>query len=401
MAMIPGQRRFVAKMVGIILVLAVLAAGIVACEDWPSQNLEIRDWYDLDAVRENLTGNHRLMNDLDAATAGYEELAGPAANGGKGWRPIGHCEGGSTYLFVGRVDGQGYEIRDLFINRPDESCVGVFGTLGNLYRAEKGIIENVGVANATVTGGRFVGGLVGHSLGYTSSTVSNCYVTGSVAGNSSVGGLVGLNHGTVGGCYYMGNVTGITKVGGLIGSNRDTVSNSYSAGSVIGNSDVGGLLGYSPFGPVSNCYSTGNVSGHEHVGGLVGNNGDTVSNSYSAGSVIGNSDVGGLLGYNHYGTVSNCYSTGNVSGHEHVGGLIGSNDVSKVRDSFWDTETSGQSMSDGGTGKNTTEMQDIATFSGANWNIMTVADPGARNAAYIWNIVNGVTYPFLSWEPVA
>jgi len=45
----------------------------------PSQNLEIQTWYDLDAVRDNLAGNHTLMNDLDATTAGYQELAGRAA----------------------------------------------------------------------------------------------------------------------------------------------------------------------------------------------------------------------------------------------------------------------------------------------------------------------------------
>jgi hypothetical protein len=45
-------------------------------------------------------------------------------------------------------------------------------------------------------------------------------------------------------------------------------------------------------------------------------------------------------------------------------------------------------------------MQDIATFSGAGWDIIAVADPGTRNPAYTWNIVYGVTYPFLSWQLV-
>ena len=66
--------------------------------------------------------------------------------------------------------------------------------------------------------------------------------------------------------------------------------------------------------------------------------------------------------------------------------------------SFWDTETSGQATSDGGTGKSTAEMQSIATFSGAGWNIIAVANLGIRNPSYIWNIVDDETYPFLSWE---
>jgi methionine-R-sulfoxide reductase len=40
-------------------------------------------------------------------------------------------------------------------------------------------------------------------------------------------------------------------------------------------------------------------------------------------------------------------------------------------------------------------MMGIATFSGAAWKISAVANSGMRNPAYIWNIVNGTTYPFL------
>jgi hypothetical protein len=86
-----------------------------------------------------------------------------------------------------------------------------------------------------------------------------------------------------------------------------------------------------------------------------------------------------------------------VTGATLVGGLVGVN-IGTISNSFWDTETSGQSTSDGGTGKNTTEMQDITTFSGAGWDIIAVANPGTRNPSYIWNIVDDETYPFLSWQ---
>jgi hypothetical protein len=96
------------------------------------------------------------------------------------------------------------------------------------------------------------------------------------------------------------------------------------------------------------------------------------------------------------GTVSNSYSTGGVIGNSEVGGLVGWNDGT-VSNSFWDTATSGQAASAGGTGKITLGMQDIGTFSGVGWNITEVA-LNQTNPAYIWNIVNGVTYPFLSWQ---
>jgi hypothetical protein len=205
------------------------------------------------------------------------------------------------------------------------------------------------------------------------------------------------------------NITGTSFVGGLVGVNREgTVSNSYSTGSINGSAttstisyeeDVGGLVGANWKGTVSDSYFNGSVNGFREVGGLVGDNYEgTVSNSYSTGNVTGSEHVGGLVGWNKVGIVRNSYSTGSVNGFRCVGGLAGLN-YGTVYNSFWDTETSGRSSSDGGTGKNTTEMKDITTFSGAGWNIIEVA-LNETNPAYIWNIINGVTYPFLSWQPV-
>jgi len=687
------------KRLSIFLITVALIAGMAGCVP-PSQNLEIQDWYDLDAVRNNLAGNHILMNDLDSTTAGYEELASPTANQGKGWEPIGSFH---VYPFTGTFNGQGYEIKDLFINRPNECAVGLFngvgegghiegvgvvnanvtgsleavwhgcdsagslvginlGTVNNCYStgsvtcewdvgglvgenhgsvsnsyysgnvtsnvsggglvgvnggtvinsyyncdevlingekiitigalfgedfhqwlandksldvnerlsqengyylindvsdfkhllafgqddtlkfrltndldlgdepnfyipylagefdgnghkisnlsfnfgfvynvglfgylAPGGKVSGLGIENVNITAAWYVGGLVGlneagtvsncsatgivtriesihDSEGYSNGrgglvgrskgivsdsyfngnvtgvdfvgglvgdnhfgtvsnsystgtmtgtwgtgglvgsnwggTVINSYSTGNVTGESWVGGLVGRNdalkdagEGTVNNCYAIGNVTGDSGVGGLVGGNgQGSVSNSYSTGNVSGDKSVGGLVGFSYKGTVSNSCSTGSVSGNVSVGGLLGKTWyGTVSNSYSTGSVTGNDDVGGLVGANWDGTVSNSYSTGSVTGNADVGGLVGWNKEGTVRKSFWDTETSGQATSDGGTGKSTAEMQDIATFSGAGWNIIAVA-PNQTNNAYIWNIVDGQTYPFLSWE---
>jgi hypothetical protein len=284
----------------VFLITVALIAGMAGCvytplpyTPLPSQNLEIRTWYDLNAVRNNLAGNHTLMNDLDSATAGYEELAGPTANGGKGWHPIG--------TFTGSFDGQGYEIHNLFINRPDEGAVGLFRVVG-----EGGRIEDIGVVNVTAVGESFGGGLAGSNYG----TISNCYVTGSVSGGDQcIGGLVGINEETVNNCYSAGSVTGGFFVGGLVGlHDNGNVSNSYSTGSVTGDGAVGGLVGYIFSGTVSNSYATGSVTGNKSVGGLVGSNEEgTVSNCYATGSVTGNSYVGGLVGWSlptdNYGSI--------------------------------------------------------------------------------------------------
>jgi hypothetical protein len=414
MKIISGSRRrcHVARISTFFIVVALIA-GMVGCEPLPPAQ-EIRDWYDLDAVRDNPGGSYLLMNDLDSTTAGYEDLASPIANGGKGWEPIGiEVYPSIDDPFTGTFDGQGYEISDLCINRVDEWELGLFGYV------EGGRIKDTGVVNVTVTGKGEVGGLVGENYGTVSNsytkgsvtgtqrvgglvglnrkTISNSYSTGNNTGNSGVGGLVGMNWETISNSYATGNVTGDEYVGGLVGVNSGTLSNSYSIGNITGNSTVGGLVGFNDFdAAVSNSYAKGSVTGDELVGGLMGCNLGTVSNSYAISSVTGDECVGGLIG-GHAGTVSDSYSTGNVTGYENFGGLVGYNDEGTVSNSFWDTQTSGQSTSDGGTGKTTTEMQDFTTFSSAGWNIIVVT-LNQTNPTYIWNIVNGLTYPFLRWQ---
>jgi len=298
---------------------------------------QIADWWHLDNVRNYLSSHFIVINDLDLGSIGYTELASATANEGKGWQPIGTIAVNDA--FVGSFDGQGYEIGDLFIDRPDESDVGLFGVV-----EEGGVIENVGVVN--------------------------------------------------------GNVTGSNNAGGLVGKNEGTVSNSYSAGNVTGNANVGGLVGWNFKGTVTDTYSTGNVTGLDNVGGLTGKNSGTASNSYATGSVTGDDNVGGLAGKNdNTGTVSNSYSTGNMTGNMHVGGLIGRNQGIAESNSFWDTQTSGQGSSDGGIGKTTEEMMDFDTFDDVGWHITTV-DPGETNPTYTWNIIDDETYPFLSWQSV-
>jgi len=263
----------------------------------------------------------------------------------------------------GEFDGDGHNISNLNVDLYFAFGVGLFG-----YIAWGGSVSDVGAENVHITGDWTTGGLAGHNEG----AVSNSHSTGSVHGHEyEVGGLVGYNGGIVTNSYSSNDVSGMFDVGGLVGLNEWMMSNSYSTGDVAGDQYVGGLVGYNG-DTLSKCYSTGNVTGY-YAGGLVGQNSGTVDNSYSTGNVTDSSGVGGLVGYSSGGTATN---------------------------SFWDTETSGQTTSAGGTGKNTTEMKDFTTFSGATWDIFAVGGPGDRNTGYIWNIVDDVTYPFLSWQPV-
>ncbi len=239
---------------GVVLVVAALVTALAGCVERPSEDLEIRDWYDLDAVRRNLSGNHRLMNDLDSTTPGYEELAGPTANDGKGWQPIGPRVFPYRVDFSGSFDGQGYEIRDLFVNRPEENQVGLFGSV------LAGRIENIGLTNASVIGNRRVGGLVGY---YLKGIVSQSHFRGNVTGVEIVGGLVGSHHfASIRDCHSAGNVTAQEVVGGLVGENEGIVENCYSTAVVIGDRHAGGLIGMGEH-PVSNSFWDVEASGIE------------------------------------------------------------------------------------------------------------------------------------------
>jgi len=355
--------------------------------------------------------NYELMVDIDASeTINWD--------GGKGFKPL---------RLFGKFNGNGHVIRNLYINRSGwgyEGYIGLIGILGvvgevkNLGLEDCWVIgnENVGglvgwnygsilssYSTGAVSGsGWYVGGLVGHNYG----SITNSYNTGAVSGGDYVGGLVGYNNGgSILSSYSTGAVSGSWDVGGLVGDNDDgSITSSYSTGAVSGSSSIGGLVGGNDYsGSILSSYSTGAVSGDDDVGGLVGVNRGGIESSYSTGAVSGDDDVGGLVGVNR-GGIESSYSTGAVScSGNSVGGLVGSNggtitnffypqylfhkglvgsNGGTITNSYWDVETSGQSSSDGGEGKPTVEMKQQATYVG--WDFVNV-----------WNIVEGITYPFL------
>ncbi|GBG10310.1 hypothetical protein PAT3040_05036 [Paenibacillus agaridevorans] len=147
-----------------------------------------------------LSGDYELMNDLDLA--------------GMDWNPIG--DGGQP--FTGTFEGNRSVIRNLTVDSTDDYA-GLFG-------ASSGIIRNIGLENAVISGGSLVGGLVGSNTGF----ISNAYVKGNVDGDEHVGGLVGLNSGAanVTFTYAAGLVSGNAYTGGLIGKNASgVVDDSY------------------------------------------------------------------------------------------------------------------------------------------------------------------------------
>jgi hypothetical protein len=375
-----GRHHYLAIVSTFLITLAFIAGTIsCSCGGGGGAIVEIQTWYDLDAVRNNLVGSYVLMNDLDDTTDGYDELVGETADG-KGWQPIG-TEGNA---FKGTFDGNGRTISDLFIDRPDEDEVGLFG------RVQEGVVENLGLVNVNVTGKKYVGALVGYSWKGTldsdirppgSKTYSDGIVTGEenvggLVGNnydgtvnqceSSVevflassapdedrwrtGGLVGLNSGTVLHCDYNGVVNGDHQVGGLVGMNENLVTivghveDCGGEYSVNGNFEVGGVAGRN-MGDIRRSLFKGDVNGIMIGDGLVALNEGTTVNAYSSDTEIPGSYIGGVVGVNG-GIVEDCSAEATVEGYQYVGGLAGANEGT-----LDDCSSSGDVTGDSDTGR--------------------------------------------------
>lgn len=229
-----------------------------------SNPYQISSWTQLNNVRNHLSSNYVLNNDLSNTTVGYVGI-------GDNWTPI--------PTFSGNFNGNSKIISDLVINKPSVSSVGLFSDAN-------GNISNLGLVNVNIEGSSSVGGLVGNQSG---GTISNSYSTGNVTASSYAGGLVGTQAGTISSSYSKANVSGFNRVGGLVGNCFGIISNSYATGNVIGTklagylegaTNVGGLVGLLGSGTITNSYSTGSVTGWSSLGGLVGQSTGVVSNSY-------------------------------------------------------------------------------------------------------------------------
>lgn len=240
----------------------------------------VEDIEQLQAIKDNLSGNYALRNSIDAtATKDWED---------GGFVSIG-SEGDS---FTGRLDGLDYNIFNLHIDRAGEDNVGLFGVVGS-----GAVVRNVSLVGGSITGGSDVGTLAGQVKD--EAQISNITNSASVTGVSNVGGIIGsagksvfeelVNTGTIAGTAENKE----NNAGGLIGSlTGGTLSGtSYNLGGVTGKgSNVGGLVGTASgatLGDGTNLiYNRLNVTGSYNVGGIVGSmTGTTVQNAENSGNV--------------------------------------------------------------------------------------------------------------------
>ena len=309
----------------------------------------------------NLSGNFKLANDISMETAGN-------------WVPVGT----ESDPFTGKIDGDGYKITGLKIDRQTEVYTGLFGYISGAA------ISNLAMEDVDIAGGRLAGAIAGYAL---NSAIINSYSTGDITSTSSgsgtdsfAGGIVGYVYATTGGAAtitnsystgdisssasgyrtsYAGGITGYVYNASLFGG--ATITDSYSMGNInASGSDVvyaGGIVGYATArSTITNSYSVGDISAStsgsyfSYAGGIAGYFAEyntTITNSYSMGDISasssgsGTSYAGGIAGAGSGGAITRSYSMGDItssgSGVSCAGGIAGSTSLSITITSSYST----------------------------------------------------------------
>ncbi|MGB0837978.1 MAG: Calx-beta domain-containing protein, partial [Flavobacteriaceae bacterium] len=314
--------------------------------------------------------------------------------------------------FLGTYDGQNFSITNLYVKHNNRS--GMFRAIGGSgYTATVKNLNLIDLDVQTTYAYGYVGGLA--SFIVYNSIIDNVNITGSVSSSENyVGGLAAeldnsdiqiLNssfNGSVSGDSYVGGLIGKAS-GGDYGEDNLIIQNCYTEGTVNGASDVGGLIGQIVGGiNVQSCYSNSDITASgSYSAGLIGwvqdynSNNTTIQNSFATGDVSGNSGVAGLVYYLSDATIDDCFATGALSGNSSIYGLVNKSGGGIVTNSFWDTQTSGTSNSNGGTGKTTTELQTLSTYTNAGWDFQGEVENGNNN---YWGLIPGLNsgYPYLT-----
>ena len=241
------------------------------------------------------------------------------------WDPI-----SNSYInrYQGTFDGNGKTISNLYINATS-NFVGFFGY------AEKGSIKNITFDNAKVNStGYHTGILAGYEelcIIENIKTLANC----SVEGKDYVGGIAGRASGDIGNCENHAMVNGTNFVGGIVGDYRESGKSIISCanyGVVTGTGNrVGGIAGNFGSGTIQNCANYGDITGADIVGNLIGdgyicnlNNvlgtgNVTATSADRAGLLVGriqdsSSTASGILAYNSSSklTINKIDQTGNA-----------------------------------------------------------------------------------------
>lgn len=219
---------YIAVILSSIIFTQTTIANAKSLSDVPDGYIGIYTAEDLNNIRNNLKGKYILMNNIDLSS--YSQ--------GKGWEPIiKYIDKDKSLKFKGILDGNGYAIKNLKINRPNIDNVGLFYSIENTAK-----VSNLRIEDANIIGRNLVGCLTGSGSG----EITSCYIEGNIKGDSFVGGFVGRSLCSIKNCSTSGSVTGSgSYVSSITGSSSAyAIENCSTTAKVIGSTGtlIGGMI---------------------------------------------------------------------------------------------------------------------------------------------------------------
>ena len=354
---------------------ADLSANENSTDDAP---IEIWTREDLEAVKDNLHGNYKLMKDIDLK--------------GEDWTPI---EG----AFYGTFDGNHKVIKNMQINIKSAKS----RLKAGLFEQNNGDISNLGIESGSVTirstekqeysSDLWCGGIAGYQY---RGTIRNCYNNADVTAKGravadtyqyvsassfcQVGGIVGLDeYGTIECCYNTGKIS----------------SDAYSRYSLYSSSGVarsGGIAGTCDSGKILNCYNIG----------------EGTSNAYAYYSSNVGSHCGGIVGLALNMTLNNCYNitkmqatsdffeTGSRAVSMYTGGVVGRDSNSKLQNCYYSRDAIGTTLV--GTALSREEMEQKESYVGFDFDTCWEFNTSISQYPILQGITNASPRP--GYKPV-
>ena len=341
-------KKWLALTLSLLLAFQAMAPLPITAEE-TEDYIPVRTIEDLYNIRNNMSGNYRLMNDIDLTEATAK--GGDWDFMGNGWNPIGSNDVYGNEAFTGTFDGAGHAITGMRIEIDENFPAGTGESIYmGLFANVTGKVQNLAIDNgiiniatipesikegnlyAGVVTGYLEGGCisncqnsndvsvkpdmvvweapifyVGGIAGYIDDTshIAHCYNSGHVdtysqaneySSTSYTGGIVGRSGGTVDECFNLGNIDAYATTKGGKYTNYGNNYNYYTA-YVLEGGIVGCQLNGSK-GQIISCYNCGNIN----------------ASSYNLSKANPNSAVksGGIVGDLFGGAISNSYNIGTV-----------------------------------------------------------------------------------------
>ena len=274
----------------------------------------------------------RMMKDFPKS---HFKLANNIDLYNKNWMPI--------KKFSGKLDGNGYTIYNLRIEREDKDCSyrGLIGSLyggsivnltiegvkinGNNAGAIVGEMNDSQISNCRVVlktdselkGKEYIGGIVGTVKKSGNSIVENCVVEyigrdskNNIMGEKYTGGIAGAGQSFTGCRVLNCNIVGEEYVGGIVGNVYTEINNSEYLGNLGGSKYVGGISGYAENKAyIFSCKSMSDIDcDDDFVGGVCGNGGESVA-CYAGNSITCTNITAQHVSGISNGAINLCYST--------------------------------------------------------------------------------------------